>query len=180
MTNKLADAWAWMVHLGPGAHLYIVAVLITAGVLFFPARSILFLAVLGLPGTLAHELCHFSVGLLTNARPSWISIMPSRSADGGYRLGYVSFTNLRWYNGALTGLAPLLLFLFAFLIVRWRLGVMHGWPGEIPWVFLAATLTEAGTPSSADLRIAMETSGIVLLIVFSVLLWKLMAWGHHT
>jgi len=59
-------------------------------------------------GTLCHELAHFSVGLLTNAEPVGMSVLPRRikrakgSKAGGHNweLGSVTFANLRWYNAA--------------------------------------------------------------------------------
>ena len=62
-----------------------------------------------LPGTIAHELLHFLAGWVTGAKPISLSIIPRPKADGGWVLGSVVFTNLRWWNSPLVGLAPLAL-----------------------------------------------------------------------
>ena len=39
------------------------------------------------PGTLAHELLHFSAGLLMGAKPVSLSVIPRRKPEGGWVLG---------------------------------------------------------------------------------------------
>jgi hypothetical protein len=62
-----------------------------------------------LPGTIAHELLHFLAGWVSGAKPTSLSIIPRIKTDGGWVLGSVVFTNLRWWNSPLVGLAPLAL-----------------------------------------------------------------------
>ncbi len=62
-----------------------------------------------LPGTIAHELLHFLAGWVTGAKPTSLSIIPRLKTGGGWVLGSVVFTNLRWWNSPLVGLAPLAL-----------------------------------------------------------------------
>lgn len=61
------------------------------------------------PGTLAHELLHFVAGAMFGAKPVSLSVIPRRKPEGGWVLGSVAFTNLRWWNSAPVGLAPLAL-----------------------------------------------------------------------
>lgn len=61
------------------------------------------------PGTLAHELLHFLAGWLTGAKPVSLSVIPRRKPEGGWILGSVAFTRLRWWNSVPVGLAPLAL-----------------------------------------------------------------------
>ncbi len=56
-------------------------------------------ALLALPGTIAHELAHFVVGLLLLARPRGFSVWP-RAQGHTWRLGSVSFGNIGLLNGA--------------------------------------------------------------------------------
>ena len=62
-----------------------------------------------LPGTIAHELLHFLAGWVMGAKPISLSITPRPKAGGGWVLGSVVFTNLRWWNSPLVGLAPMAL-----------------------------------------------------------------------
>src|SRR6266568_7257714 len=74
------------------------------------------IALLSLPGTIAHELTHFVVGLLLLAKPRGFSIWPT--AEGStWRLGAVSFGNIGLLNGGFVALAPLLLLPIAWLCV---------------------------------------------------------------
>ena len=61
------------------------------------------------PGTVAHELLHYLAGLITGAKPVSLSVIPRRTLEGGWVLGSVAFANLRWWNSALVGLAPMML-----------------------------------------------------------------------
>ncbi len=61
------------------------------------------------PGTVAHELLHFSAGLLMGAKPVSLSVIPRRKPEGGWVLGSVMFARLRWWNSVPVGLAPLAL-----------------------------------------------------------------------
>jgi hypothetical protein len=61
------------------------------------------------PGTVAHELLHFLAGWITGAKPVSLSVIPHRTHEGGWVLGSVAFANLRWWNSALVGLAPMAL-----------------------------------------------------------------------
>ena len=63
--------------------------------------------VFNVAGTFTHELAHFSVGLLLNAEPTGLSIVPRRHGRT-WELGSVTFANLRWYNAAPAALAPFL------------------------------------------------------------------------
>lgn len=61
------------------------------------------------PGTVAHELLHFLAGWVAGAKPVSLSVIPRRNPEGGWVLGSVAFTRLRWWNSIPVGLAPLAL-----------------------------------------------------------------------
>jgi hypothetical protein len=63
------------------------------------------IALLSLPGTIAHELTHFVVGVFLLAQPRGVSIWP-RAHGQTWRLGSVSFGNIGLLNGAFVALAP--------------------------------------------------------------------------
>lgn len=73
------------------------------------ARHPLVYALVTFPGTLIHELQHFVVGLVLNARPASFTLIPSKTPDGsGWTLGSVGFYNIRWYNAFFVSMAPLI------------------------------------------------------------------------
>jgi hypothetical protein len=135
------------------------------------------LALLALPGTIAHELSHFVVGLLAGAQPAGFRLWPKRMGDH-WMLGSVSFRNLGLFNGALVSLAPLLLLPPAWLCLlyvaphfwvtgQWALWILAG--------YLAATFCFAATPSRQDLKIG-ASSLLLYLAVGAFLWWLISAW----
>ena len=112
------------------------------------------IAMLSLPGTIAHELAHSVVGLLLRAKPQGFSIWPRAQGDT-WRLGSVSFGNIGLLNGAFVALAPLLLLPIAWLcIVHMLLPLWNdsqwGW-----WLlagYLTATALFAALPSFQDIK----------------------------
>src|SRR5579864_6987860 len=61
-------------------------------------RTMWRVALLALPGTIAHELTHLIVGLVLRARPHGFSVWP-RAQGNGWRLGSVSFQRIGLLNG---------------------------------------------------------------------------------
>ena len=122
-------------------------------------------------GTLCHELAHFSVGLLTNAEPIGLSVIPRRIKKPGkghnWELGSVTFANLRWYNAAPAALAPLLVLGLPFAVAWWR--TRHGWafePFDLLLALLLAPQFLSFWPSPVDWRLAARSwPWIPLLIV---------------
>jgi len=113
-------------------------------------------------GTLSHELAHFSVGLLTNAEPIGLSVIPRRIKKPGkghnWELGSVTFANLRWYNAAPAALAPLLVLGLPFAVAWWR--TRHGWVFEPLDLALAVFLAPqflSFWPSPVDWRLAARS-----------------------
>jgi hypothetical protein len=128
-------------------------------------------AVLSLPGTIAHELTHFIVGFVLNAKPHGFSIWP-RPRGNSWTLGSVSFRNIGLFNGAFVALAPLLLLPIAWLCLThvlaplWNEG-QWGW-----WLlagYLAATALFAALPSFQDIKIGGPS--LLLYGALSALLW---------
>ncbi len=138
-------------------------------------RSFWLVSVLALPGTLAHELCHWALGTAMNGRPVRFTVLPRREGRG-YVLGAVAFSNLRWYNAFFIGMAPLLLLPAAFVLFQWRLAAHPalGW-SEALMAFLIANLLFGAVPSWADLRIAARSPvGWALLVL--ALGWGWLRW----
>jgi hypothetical protein len=113
------------------------------------------IALLALPGTIAHELSHFVVGALLLAKPHGFSIWPKASGNT-WTLGAVSFGNVGLLNGAFVALAPLLLLLIAWLcFVHLLLPLWNG--GQWGWWalggYLTATALFAALPSFQDIKL---------------------------
>lgn len=117
-------------------------------------------------GTLCHELAHFSVGLLTNAEPIGLSVIPRRIKKGrgagagahNWELGSVTFANLRWYNAAPSALAPLLVLALPFAVAWWR--TRHGLvfePVDLALALLLAPQFLSFWPSPVDWRLAARS-----------------------
>lgn len=137
------------------------------------SRQYPFLYVFGIAGTLCHELAHFAVGLLTNADPVGLSLVPRRRGKL-WQLGSVTFANLRWYNAAPAALAPLLVLLVPFAVAWWRT--------RTPWTFgvadLALTVLLAPQflsfwPSSVDWRLALRSWPCLLVLAAAPALYAL-------
>jgi hypothetical protein len=122
------------------------------------------------PVTLAHELMHLVLGFLTGVQPSGFRIVPRRSARG-YILGSVTCNNVRWYNGLFIGFAPLLLLPLAFAVLVWR---VHLQPQptltELAWALAIAGLAAASLPSWQDLRVALASSWLLIVLLAGIAL----------
>jgi len=112
------------------------------------------LALLALPGTLAHELAHLIVGVLLLARPAGFSLWPKRSGQS-WTLGSVSFRGINLFNGAFVALAPLLflpLAWFCLIHLAAPFWVHHQWGWWFGGGYLISTILFAAMPSIQDLK----------------------------
>jgi hypothetical protein len=130
-------------------------------------------------GTLCHELAHFFAGLVTNARPVGLTVVPrwigrgKRNGPGGHwELGSVTFANLRWYNAAPAALAPLLVLAMPLAVAWWRTqaGSRYGAP-DLAWAFLLAPQLLSFWPSPVDWRLAARSWPWAVILVTAVLAW---------
>jgi uncharacterized membrane protein YczE len=144
-------------------HLLVVAAMLV--LLLVSRRLGMLFFVTAFPATLAHELTHLVVGLLTYGQPSGLRLIPLRR-DRGYALGSVTCRNVRWYNGLFIGLAPLLLLPLALilLLARVRSGAAFD-AAELGWSYAVACLTYASLPSWQDLRVAIASSWLILALL---------------
>lgn len=140
--------------------LLLVLILLTRrlGALFF---------VTAFPATLAHELMHLLVGFLAHGQPDRMRLLPQRGARG-YVLGSVTCRNVRWYNGLLIGLAPLLLLPAALALLAWRVAQPAAVSAEeLGWAYLIAALAYASLPSWQDLRVAAASSWLLIVLMLA-------------
>lgn len=135
------------------------------------------IALLSLPGTIAHELAHFIVGFLLHAQPHGFSIWP-RARGRAWTLGSVSFRNIGLLNGAFVALAPLLLLPIAWLClihVLVPLWIEGQWGWWLLAGYLAATALFAALPSFQDIKLGGPS--ILLYAALGVPLWWAYAHG---
>ena len=134
------------------------------------------LALLVFPGTLAHELAHFTVGWVMQAQPTQFSVWPRREGQH-WQLGAVSFRGIGLLNGAFVALAPLLLLPVAWLCLMhvtlpcWQQEQWGGWLGS---AYLTATLLFAAVPSTQDIRLG--SASMLCYGILTTLVW----WGWST
>jgi len=132
------------------------------------------LALLALPGTLAHEAAHYVVGALTGARPFGFTVWPRRQGQW-VRLGAVSFRNMGLLNGAWVALAPLALLplaALAFTQVLLPLWEARQWLAWFAAAYVTGTFLHAALPSWQDLRCGARS--IALYALVALLAW--IAW----
>lgn len=120
-------------------------------------------ALVNIPGTILHELMHFTVGLILNAKPCNFTVFPRRGPDGSYVMGSVGFRNVTFYNAVPSAMAPLLLLVIGFMINRYYLPVMPLTAvNYILYVLLQTIIIENAMPSSADFKVAgMHLKGVL-------------------
>lgn len=136
---------------------YLAVVIATAALLHRLRGMPRFFSLVSLPGTIGHELLHFLVGTLTLAKPVKVSLMPKFHRDGSATLGFVMFSNIRWYNALWVGFAPLLALPAALALVYLRAAQIPPLSlQELGWSYLAASLTYSCLPSKADVGIVMS------------------------
>ncbi|MDZ4074406.1 MAG: hypothetical protein U1E04_06620 [Hylemonella sp.] len=127
-------------------------------------------AIFVLPGTFVHEMLHFLVGLVLNAKPVSFSVWPRKSGSSTWTMGSVGFSNVRWYNGAAVGLAPLLAPVaatwFAPGAADWQIGL-----GDLKYWALAAPVLSMCLPSWADLKICLA-SAVPMTAILALLYWR--------
>jgi hypothetical protein len=128
-------------------------------------------ALLSLPGTIAHELTHLIVGLLLHAQPHGFSVWP-RPRGNAWALGSVSFRNIGLLNGAFVAFAPLLLLPVAWLClvhVLMPLWIEARWGWWLLAGYLAATALFAALPSLQDIKLGARS--LLLYVAIGALLW---------
>ena len=165
--------------------LYLVPVAALAYLLRIAAGTHPFFFLFTVAGTLCHELAHFFVGLVANARPVGLTVMPRwvgrgkrGTGNGHWELGSVTFANLRWYNAAPAALAPLGVLAIPLAAAWWRTRTMA--VGSVPYgatdlalAFLLATQLLSFWPSPVDWRLAARSWPWLVILPLGGLIW----WG---
>ena len=130
-------------------------------------------ALVNIFGTILHEISHFLVGFMLNARPTSFNIFPKKRGDS-YVVGSVGFNNIRFYNALPSALAPLLLLVVGYYLNIWYfLNIKVTYLNYILYVFLQTVIIENAVPSTQDFKVAFcEPLGLLLygsVFVFAVI-----------
>ncbi len=121
---------------------------------------------LTLAATLCHELAHYLVGLVTNAHPTAIRIIPRRIDRHHYQMGAVTFSNLRWYNAAITALAPIVILAIPLIAAEWHVRHSSGFTWEdVAIAFFLAPQFLCFWPSRTDWMLALRSWPYLLLLI---------------
>lgn len=131
-------------------------------------------ALLSLPGTVLHELMHFSVGWFLGARPVSFNVVPER-VGRRWVLGSVGFARINLLNGAPVAFAPLLMLPLGWIFLeRW---MMPAWAsgdyGE--WLlagYIAGCCVFACLPSGADIRLGASSAVLWACIGCGLYFWS--------
>jgi hypothetical protein len=131
-----------------------------------------------LPGTIAHELAHWTMAKLCGGQPQPPSFRPFTEGRR-WTLGHVVIRNPRWYNLPQIALAPLLLLPLAALAYRhwlrfYPLSDWRHWLG----LYLVAVLLRSALPSPEDMHL-LKRYRLALLLIGGLGLGVLIAYLTH-
>jgi hypothetical protein len=109
--------------------------------------------VLAWPGTVLHEVLHYTVGFFLGARPVELSVVPKTAESR--TVGYVNFGNLNWFNSLPTAMAPLLAFPIAWWLstivtLEWSVTGMF-------WIWAVSAMIAQAWPSKVDFALGTES-----------------------
>lgn len=149
----------------PNTDHFLIAAVLVFDLVAAPRLGMWAYSLFSLPGTVAHELCHWSSALVLGAKPKFPHIIPKREGDA-WRLGSVQFVpNL--LTVIPIALAPCLLLPLG---IWYAVFVMH--PATGSWylihVWVASTFLAASLPSRQDWKVAMPSITCALLLAYAL------------
>lgn len=131
------------------------------------------LALVGLGATILHEVCHWLVGLLLNAKPCSISLWPKRHGRV-WLLGSVTFARLNIWNAAFVAFAPLCMAPLAWYVFRTWMIPAYLTGATLEWTtfgYFVSCCVFGCVPSRADVKAgflsaSMYACGAIFLALF--------------
>jgi len=139
-----------------------------------------------LPGTLLHELSHWSVARLLGVRTGRLELGPKVGRDGLVQMGAVTYQRADAARESLVGLAPLVAGSIVVLLLTYKhfglvlpavLGLGDVWrllgdtvhaPDAWIWLYLLLSVSNTMLPSTSDRR-SWRTMGLYILLIVGVL-----------
>ncbi|MBF0445227.1 MAG: hypothetical protein HQL68_06530 [Magnetococcales bacterium] len=150
----------------------IVLVLIIVRLMKIASGSRFSISFINLFGTFCHELSHYIIGSLLWAKPTGFTLWPKRQSGGGFVLGSVSFSNIRFFNAIPTALAPLLLIFFAYYIEQNFFSLVDETALTfILYIFIIVVILENAIPSATDFKVAFDNMAGVVFYVGGALIY---------
>lgn len=129
-------------------------------------RSFIIFSIFILPGTTIHELSHLITSFIFYGKPKKFSIIPKRT-ETGYILGYVASANIKWYNGWIISLSPLLLIPLIYILLLIILKENNLYI-IIVESYLLSSFLYASIPSRQDIKVAIKSSWILLSMLLLI------------
>lgn len=143
----------------------------------FSHKNIFTASLYNLIGTFSHELSHFVVAFIFNAKPTSLTLIPRKAGDV-WILGGVTCRNVDWYNAFPVGVAPIVLAPLSYMlyISNFELfGIIM--IDNFIRVFVAVVLLYSSIPSMQDIKVAVSKpigvmfyGGIVITVAINILL----------
>ena len=118
--------------------------------------------VLAWPGTVVHEVLHYTVGFLLGAQPVEMSVFPKQAASR--TIGYVNFESLNWFNALPTAMAPLLAIPIAWLLST-QVELALTLTGAF-WIWVVSSIVAQSWPSKVDFALGTQNK-------FGLFFWAL-------
>ena len=149
----------------------ILCVLVLSALKHKTYRSMVLVSLINIPGTFLHEMSHFLIGFLLNARPTSFTLIPRKSGDA-YVTGSVGFKNIKFYNALPSAMAPLLLLVLGYYFNRWFFAnvSINLWT-YFGYIILQTIIIENALPSSTDFRVAFTNlAGVIFYGAIAVAL----------
>lgn len=157
----------------PSSSLYVGALVIALAIRITRKHMIWFWMA-SLPGIVLHEISHWITALVSFGNPGPPHIIPKKIGPGYWALGHVDCSHVRWYNGWMIGLAPLLLIPLSVFIIKFDNSSTVNMGNLLPDIgraFLAAECWTDALPSKPDLKIVAKSKWI-LAAILGFFCWK--------
>jgi len=129
-----------------------------------------------LPGTIAHELAHFIVGLILLGKPTSFSVIPKEEKDK-IVLGSVDFKNIMAINAIPIAFAPILLLplffilseIFVSLLTRDLMLSEYIYLYAIGFGVILSSVLSSSIPSGQDFKVAFSNiKGVIFYSLVSI------------
>ncbi len=160
--NMLTDVGQRFLGL-PNTDHFLIGAVLAFDLVAAPRLGMWMYSLFSLPGTVAHELCHWLAALVLGAKPKFPNIIPKRDGDA-WRLGSVQFVpNL--LTVIPIALAPCLLLPLGIWYAVFVMTSAMGW-WYLAHVWIASTFLVASLPSRQDWKVAMPAIACALVLIY--------------
>ncbi|OGT23570.1 MAG: hypothetical protein A2342_08770 [Gallionellales bacterium RIFOXYB12_FULL_54_9] len=149
----------------PSVNHLLIGIVLAFDIVAAPRLGMWAYSLFSLPGTAAHEFCHWLVALLLGAKPSLPNLIPTRDGNA-WRLGSVR-SSPNFITLIPIALAPFVLFPVGIWYAVFVMTSATGW-WYLAHVWIASTMLAASLPSKQDWFVAMPAIVIALVLFFAL------------